>query len=297
MNDLGIYRSPQIIHLKIAEFNFKITTPLKIVIDEIQKLYCDFIDPTKSGDASFLVDFDIKIDRPANLRRWIKPQVCFSLNNKMPFKPLPLNHAFAMLEWGMNWCIANHAHHYLMFHSAVIEKNGKAIILPAPQGSGKSTLTAAMVYNGWRLLSDEIAMVSLKDSLIYPISRPISLKNESIEVIKEFIPNAKMSRPAYDTHKGTVSLIKPPSDSVKRNNEPCAPAYIVFPKFEKNSKSTLTIKSKGSAFIELADNSFNYHVLGIEGFNATADIIENVECYSFVYSKFSEAISTFEELV
>jgi predicted ATPase len=30
------------------------------------------------------------------------------------------------------------------------------VILPAPPGSGKSTLCAALVTRGWRLLSDEL---------------------------------------------------------------------------------------------------------------------------------------------
>jgi predicted ATPase len=47
-----------------------------------------------------------------------------------------------------------------MLHAAVVEKNGKALILPALPGSGKSTLSAALAMNGWRFLSDEFTMIS-----------------------------------------------------------------------------------------------------------------------------------------
>jgi len=296
MNDIPLGASNNCVQLKIGEFTFRISSSLRFVLDDIHRLYEDFITENNNETSYTFTDFEIKIDRPTSFRRWLKPQVCITINDKMPFKPLPVDNAFAMLEWGMNWCIANHAHHYLMFHSAVLEKNGKAVILPAPPGSGKSTLCAALAYNGWRLLSDEIAMVSLKDNLIYPVARPISLKNESIEIINNFIPNAIMSKPAYDTHKGTVSLIKPPKDSVRRINEPCSPTFVIFPKYKADSEATLTKKSKGSAFIELADNSFNYHVLGKEGFDATANIMEQVDCYSFEYSDFDQAIAMFDEL-
>jgi predicted ATPase len=33
----------------------------------------------------------------------------------------------------------------------VVERDGHALILPAMPGSGKSTLTAALVQRGWRL--------------------------------------------------------------------------------------------------------------------------------------------------
>jgi len=79
------------------------------------------------------------------LRRVIKPHVMFEVNQYKPFMPLPAEHAFALLEWGMNWCIAAHEFTRLILHSAVLVKNNKAIVFPAMPGSGKSTLTAFLV--------------------------------------------------------------------------------------------------------------------------------------------------------
>src|SRR3546814_17273791 len=73
-----------------------------------------------------------------------------------------LGQALPMLEWGLNWCIGAHGHQFLIIHAAVIERNGLAAILPGAPGSGKSTLTACLVHNGWRLLSDAMALVSLQ---------------------------------------------------------------------------------------------------------------------------------------
>ena len=42
----------------------------------------------------------------------------------LPFAPLPLDQAFPMLEWGLNWCVSAHCHQYLIFHAAVVEKSG-----------------------------------------------------------------------------------------------------------------------------------------------------------------------------
>src|SRR5262245_4807368 len=150
----------------------------------------------------------------------------------MPFKPLPRSHAFAMFEWCLNWCIESQANHYLMMHAAIIERQGSAAILAAPPGSGKSTLTAGLVSRGWRLLSDELTLIDPADGMAVPMSRPVSLKNESIDVVRDFVPEAVIGPIARDTIKGSVAHLKPPADSVNRVGERARPRWVIFPKFD-----------------------------------------------------------------
>jgi len=75
-----------------------------------------------------------------------------------------------------------------MLHAAVLEKNGRAVVLPGDPGAGKSTLTAALMLSGWRLLSDEITLVDRDDGLLVGLARPVSLKNASIDVIQRAFP-------------------------------------------------------------------------------------------------------------
>ena len=175
-------------------------------------LYSDF---QVEQDAGFR-DFHVSVNRARGPRRWFRPQVNFHFDSSTPFKPLPADQAFAQLEWGMNWCIAGQAHHYLLLHAAVLERNGRAVILPGDPGAGKSTLTAALMLSGWRLLSDELTMIDRDDGLVVPLARPVSLKNESIEVIRSFDSRAVFGDIAHDTHKGTVSHLRASEDSVKR---------------------------------------------------------------------------------
>ncbi len=113
---------------------------------------------------------------------------------------MPLGHAMPLLEWALNWCISTDAHQFLIVHAAAIERNGLAVVLPAPPGSGKSTLCAALIHRGWRLLSDELALLSLVDGTLHALARPVSLKNRSIDVMSEYAREAvsvlsRMTRP------------------------------------------------------------------------------------------------------
>jgi HprK-related kinase A len=277
--------------LATGPFVFRIESRLPAVAANLHRLYADF--PLSEGP---FADFHVRVDRVAGPRRWIRPQAQFWLDATQPFKPLPADQAYAMLEWGMNWCISSHAHHYLMLHAAVLERGGRALILPGDPGAGKSTLTAALMLDGWRLLSDELTLMDRDDGLLYGLARPVSLKNASIEVIRAHAPAAVFGDVARDTHKGTVSHLKPSAESVDRLNEPARPAWIVFPRWQAQAPARLTPHPKAAAFLHLASHAFNYSLLGALGFKLTADLMDACQCWDFEYGHLPEALQRFRAL-
>ncbi len=60
---------------------------------------------------------------------------------------------------------------HLLFHAAALSYNDKGIILVADSGYGKTTLALAMVRQGFRFLSDEIAALSLSNGELVPYPR------------------------------------------------------------------------------------------------------------------------------
>lgn len=284
-------RSPGLM-LSTGPFNFRIISPIASVADGLRLLYADY---PLVDDGEF-VDFTVTLAPSGGLRRWWRPQVKFIYDGEHPFVPLPVDHAFPLLEWAMNWCISTQAHHFLTLHAAVLERNGCAVIMPAPPGSGKSTLCAGLVSRGWRLLSDELALISLADGLVSPLGRPVSLKNQSLEVIRSFVPGAVLNQVTHDTSKGSVSHMKVSADYVARLSERARPRWVIFPKYVPEAKAELTARSKANSLLELGRNSFNYTVLGLTGFEILADLISGSDCYDFRYSQLEEAVSLFDQL-
>ncbi|WP_159628329.1 HprK-related kinase A [Massilia puerhi] len=246
--------------------------------------------------AGGFADFHLNLSQPGGLRRWWRPQVRFEQDGRHPFKPLPVTQAQPFCEWMMNWCVSNRAHGYLVIHAAVVEKNGRGIILPAPPGSGKSTLCAALACRGWRLLSDELTLVRHGDGMLVPVPRPISLKNRSIDVIREFAPEAVFGSVVHGTMKGTVGLLRPPAASVHRAGELAAPHAIVFPQWEPDAPAVLEPTPRARLFMRVADNAFNYTLLGAQGFATLAGLAERSAGYTFKYSKLDEAMTIFDAL-
>ena len=280
------------IYLQTGLYVIHLRSSLRHVADGIGLLYADY----PLLDAPGFADFHVAMDAGAGLHRVFRPQVVFRNNGDAPFKPLPQDQAWPMFEWSMNWCVSSRVHDHLVIHAAVIERDGVAAILPAPPGSGKSTLCAALVARGWRLLSDELTLVRLSDGRITPLPRPISLKNASIDVIGRYAPEAVFSRPVHNTSKGTVAHVKAPAASVARALETARPAWIVFPTYVAGAAPLLGALAPARAFMQVADNAFNYSVLGTEGFDAMARLIEGCASYRFSYSALDDALDVFARL-
>lgn len=279
--------------LRTGPFSLKVQSRIPAVAEGLAELYGQF--EVRSAHETF-ADFHVSVNPPASLRRWLRPQAAFSFDGMQPFKPLPRDQAFPMLEWGLNWCVSTQAHHYLIIHAAVVEKNGLAAILPAPPGSGKSTLTAGLVLSGWRLLSDELTLIDRKTGLIQPLPRPVSLKNRSIDVIRQFDPDAYINRASHDTVKGTVAHMRPPRESVRRQHETARLGWVIFPKWEAGAPTILTPRSQAQTFMFLAQNAFNYSHLGADGFRVGAALVDQTACYDFHYSDLHDAIAAFDRL-
>jgi HprK-related kinase A len=241
-------------------------------------------------------DFHVRVALPQSLRRWLRPNAYFYIDGTSPFNPLPADQAFPLLEWGLNWCVTAHCVKYLTLHAAVVERNGRAMILPAPPGSGKSTLCAGLISRGWRLLSDELALIDPESVLLAPNPRPVSLKNASIDIIRSFAPEAVFSPVVQETVKGRVAHLRPPSESVKRSDESVRPGWVVLPRYVAGQEARLERMAKAEALLRLAENSFNYATHGQRGFEVLADVVDQSECYSFSYSNLDEAATLFASL-
>ena len=281
------------LRIRIGPFSVNLQSPLDKVAEMMAFFYRGY--PLPEPDT--FTDFFIRIERPAGLRRWLRPQSVFAFDGFRPFKPLPRDQAFAMFEWGLNWCIATNAHRYLIIHAAVVAKAGRALILPGEPGAGKSTLCAALVSRGWRLLSDEMALIDPGSLAITPIPRPIGLKNESIAIMQAFGDRQDIGPPVADTAKGTVAHMRPPADSIRNADRVATPAGILFPAYAAGTGTRLQRVTRPAALARTAEQSFNYHILGADGFATLRRLATTCPAYDLGYSQLDSAIAHCDDLL
>ncbi len=267
--------------LQVGQFTFEVESDVSSLGDYLFHHYDkNLIAPSED----VFVDYQISIKHSHWYRRFLKPQVEFQYSNIAPFNPLPLSQAHALLEWGMNWIISTQAHQYWLIHAASLEKDGKGIIIAAPSGSGKSTLCAYLVSQGWRLLSDELAMIEPDTLRMRGLGRPISLKNQSIDVMKPYFDHSHFSKIAVDTHKGTICLLKPPLASIEQASKPVDPKLLVFVNYNQDEKLFIETVQSPIALTEIIQNSFNFGLLKMKGFQCAKRLVTECDTLYVEYS-------------
>ncbi|MCB1772391.1 MAG: HprK-related kinase A [Gammaproteobacteria bacterium] len=278
--------------LDAGPFRVGVTSSIPSLGDAIAYFYRDVV----STDPDVVLDYNIGLHRPPGLRAMVRPQVVFGVDGQYPFDPQPLENAFPVFEWGLNWCIATSAHRYMMLHAGTIAFGDHAMILPGTPGSGKSTLSAALHLSGARLLSDEFGLVRPETADLLPLPRGIPLKNASIEAILEFDPAAPLGPTYPKTRKGRVRHLRPAAESLRQQHAPARPRWLVFPKYRAGAEEVLAPMPKVEAFRQLAFNCFNYTLLGETAFQAVDRIVDAVDCYTFTFSRLESAVTVLQAL-
>jgi HprK-related kinase A len=255
---------------------------------EFLNLYREY--PVVEASSGSIVDFYLKVASPTFARRYYHPHVLpYTGGGYNPFAPLPVDLTLVTVEMGLNWQSATLTPKHLIFHAGVVERGGRAIIMPGASGIGKSTLSSGLAYDGWRLFSDEFGFLDYAQDQLIPYPRPVSLKNQSAAVMQAVVPADRFSRAYHNTPKGTITYLLPPSESIQRMAEPAKPALLIFPTFERDARPQIEKVSKAEAFILLRNCSVNAQWLGLPAYEALTRIVEGCEAYRIIYSSLDMA--------
>lgn len=274
------------LRLDFGAASLRLRSVSKSLANQVKSVYANFPFETESW-----ADIHVRIAPVAGIRRWVRPQVYFQCDGSRPFEPFSAQAGLPLLEWGTNWLFGQRFNQFLLFHAGVVERGGRALLLPAQPGSGKSTLTAGLSMRGWRLLSDEFGAWDLHGRCFRPVLKPIALKNESIDVIRRFAPQAQFGPDFPGTRKGTVAHVAATSAAVSRRHDPAEHGAIILPKWVPGVPTLLEPLTADRAFPLLAFNSFNYSTLGEAAFDAVVRLVKDCPAFSLVYSDLEEAVA------
>lgn len=278
--------------VRVGPFDLRLRVSAGALHEPLRRFYRDH--PLLEGEHVFSCHADLR--EVWHLGRRNGRRIRFSVDGIAPHEDMPAEHGLAVLEWGLNLAIAMRFHSFLILHAAVLERHGRALLLPAWPGHGKTTLCAALAHRGWRLFSDEFGLLRPGTTHMLPVPRPMPLKNQSIEVIRSFAPHAELGPVIPGTRKGTIAHVKPPADSVERAQQTAPAAWIVFPRWSAGTPLSLEETGRSEGFAQLATNAFNYELLGEAAYDTVRSLVTAARCFRLAYSDLEQAVRALDAL-
>ena len=205
---------------------------------------------------------------------------------------VPVLHGLVWLE------IADQHGFFLQLHAGVVAGGPRhaeraCILLPARPGSGKTTLTAALVHAGWHYLSDEVAFMDAQTMRVAPVPIAFCLKRSGVAPVAEFWPAARDLQFHLRSDGKEVAYLPPPVERVVAPDARMDVRAIVFPRYRKDHVLAWHGLSRPDALRRLIDECVAISGrLSVARVQALVNWIANVTCYELTYGSTADAVST-----
>jgi hypothetical protein len=174
-----------------------------------------------------------------------------------------------MLEKELTIAIQKRRPELYFLHAACLSLRGCGVLLAAPSGRGKSTLTWGLLHHGFCYLSDELSPVDLRSNQVHPYPHALCLKQE---------PRGTYSVPKHTLR--TSRTLHIPIAPGKLYAQPVSLSCIFFVDFCPELKvPALRRLTAGEAAARLFAQALNPLAHPENGLTAAARIARSVPCF------------------
>lgn len=179
-----------------------------------------------------------------------------------------------------------------VFHASAVSNGKKSMLFLGDSGNGKSTSLALLQANGFTCIADDFVPVDVKNQEVYSFPSAISIKKNSVPVLKELYPELEASAEYHLKALNKVVRYLPPNNSDYTKHLPCK--ALIFIKYQPAVELEVQSISNIEAFEQLVPDSW----LSPKAENAQVFLewFSKLPCYKITYSNNKKMITTVTQL-
>jgi hypothetical protein len=202
--------------------------------------------------------------------------------------------ALVYVLWQLNRAVVEASNRWLLLHAAAAERDGAAVLLPAPMDAGKSTLVAGLTLRGFGYLTDETVAIDPPTARVDPFPKPLSIEMGSWEALAPLRPqlDARFARFSDEVWHVVPDAIRPGAAA-----RACTARAIVSPRFEPGATTALEPITRAEAVMMLAEHAFNFPAHGAAGLDTLAALVRPCLCYRLTVGSLDDACDRVDEVM
>jgi len=133
-------------------------------------------------------------------------------------------------------------------HAAAVAGSGNTILIPARAGSGKSTLTASLLLEGYKLINDDIVPVN-PDGSISVLNLPLKIKSGAWDILTEQYPDLGSQNHIIRFGDTPMKLLSVSAESCCRAGSIHIVDTILIPEYAPEKQSALKQLTPAQALV------------------------------------------------
>ncbi len=204
-----------------------------------------------------------------------------------------------LMEWQLDIFLSENTTEQALLHSGAVARDGQALLLIGESGAGKSSSSLALFLEGYRYLSDELAVIDLLNGSVSGFVKAFSLKDPGLFPILDLYaehmlgPDGRQNResmtPVWYVHPLDIR-----PDSVQVSSVPIR--YLVFPQYDPARAPALDPISPEKAMTLLIENYVNTRTLRTGGLARLAQLVRETPAYCLTTPGVEETVALVETL-
>ena len=204
-------------------------------------------------------------------------------------------HLIPCLERLVLFRVLEKSKHLFQIHAGAVEREGKALLLPALAGSGKTLLTLGLVNKGFKFLSDDVALVDPDSAFLRPLPMSPVVKGYAFSFLSAL--DLSVGADIYRNPLNGESLyyfdltdISPDPVGV-----PSPVRFVFFPCHDSAVGSLLRPVSRAEAAARMIQNSLNFEPSANRFIDLATRLVGKAECFDLRFKHIGEGLNMIEE--
>lgn len=188
---------------------------------------------------------------------------------------------------------------FIRLHAGSVATSGNnGLVFVGAPGNGKTTLTLALVRQGFKLLSDDITPINMQDLRLECFPRASGIHPATIELFPELAQFTESRLFLEDWNGERVCYLSMPEvyGDCLATRTPAKNIFFLERKLE--AEAELTDVTKGEAVLRLLKNLLGYSAkdLGLIA-SILTDVVRKADCYLLIYSELDGALRLVDSVI